>query len=203
MRDISDIWQQAAQELGGTYSARGHTVNVEGEITVCSGNWTVKTHRFCMASGEGYIRLTTAHAFYTTTYNLKFQIKRSGILSSIGKLMGMQDIAVGDPAFDADFTIKGNSNHEEHIRELLADAEIKQQLEKLHSGVLAIRDDERLFTPRFKEDVDELYFQAPGHITDVNELVAISKLMLATLNRLVAIGAAKDEAVADPLSHGA
>jgi hypothetical protein len=174
---------------------------VEDEIVVKSGNWTVKTHRFSMASGNGYIKLTTAHAFFTATGKFNFLIKRAGILSSIGKLMGMQDVSIGDSAFDADFTIKGSD--EQQVKALFADAEIRKHMELQQHGLLAIRDDEGLFTPKFKADVDELYFQAPGHISNLEELVGISHLMVATLNRLAAIGAAKDEAVMDPLAHEA
>jgi sensor c-di-GMP phosphodiesterase-like protein len=38
----------------------------------------------------------------------RFAIYRKGFFSDLGKLMGMQDIEVGDPEFDEAFIIKGN-----------------------------------------------------------------------------------------------
>jgi hypothetical protein len=196
LQDISEVYRLAAQELGGTYrSSPGG--NAHDEIVVTSGNWTVVTHRLRIGGAESDFRATTSHAFFVTRNNIRFMIKRSTIFHGLGTLLGMQDIEVGDAGFDADFTVKSSSK--EQVIALLADEQIKQYLEMQHGSLLTIRDDDGLFTAKFRPDVDYLYFQHNQYLTDLESLVAVPRLMLATLNRLVAIGEAEDAAVGNPL----
>ena len=198
LQNLSDIYRLAAQELGGTYrSSPGG--NAHDEIVVTSGNWTVVTHRLRVGGSETDVRATTSRAFFVTRNNFRFMIKRSTIFHGLGTLLGMQDIEVGDAGFDADFTVKSSSK--EQVIALLADEQIKQYLEKQRGSLLTIRDDDGLFTAKFRPDVDYLYYQHNQYVEDLETLVSIPRLMLATLNRLVAIGEAEDVRVDNPLAE--
>ena len=54
---------------------------------------------------------------YVNPEGFRFTIYRKGIFSELGKLLGMQDIEVGDPEFDEAFIIKGNDEFK--VRESL------------------------------------------------------------------------------------
>ena len=54
---------------------------------------------------------------YVNPEGFRFTIYRKGLFSDLGKLLGMQDIEVGDPEFDEAFIIKGND--ESKVRDAL------------------------------------------------------------------------------------
>ena len=54
---------------------------------------------------------------YVNPEGFRFTIYRKGFFSDLGKLLGMQDIEVGDPEFDEAFIIKGND--EDRVRDAL------------------------------------------------------------------------------------
>jgi len=72
----------------------------------------------------------------------------------------MQDIEIGDPYFDDNFVIKGNS--EERVKLLLRDTKLKQLIDVQSDICFEIKDDEGWFGSRFPEGVDELYFSCPS-----------------------------------------
>ena len=100
----------------------------------------------------------------------------------------MQDIEIGDVYFDEDFIIKGNSEHQ--IARLLEGDEIKALIEQHPRIHFEIRDDEGLFTNRYPEGVDELYFQCVGVLKDEIKIKYLFDLFTFTLERLVAIDSA-------------
>jgi hypothetical protein len=194
--DVSEAWRQAASEVGGKYTHRGRGAGVEDQIVLQYDQWHIVMSKICLSTGESYIRTTVVGATYITTDNLRFTIKRSGVFTRIGKLLGMQDITIGDAAFDDDFTIKGNDVTK--VKELLSDEYLRALLSAQPRVLLTVRDDEGLFTRNFRNDVDELYFQVSEHIGDANRLVGLLHLFTAILKRLVAIGAAKADNTDNP-----
>ena len=108
--------------------------------------------------------------------------------SDLGKLLGMQDIEVGDPDFDEAFIIKGND--ESKVCGLFADPKIRQMIQAQPKVRLEVKDSEGWFGPKFPEDVDELFFQVVGVIKDVERLKARFDLLAAVLDQLCQIGSA-------------
>src|SRR6476620_2393705 len=100
----------------------------------------------------------------------------------------MQDIEVGDPAFDESFIIKGND--EDRVRVLFFDPKIRQMIQDQPKIRLEVKDSEGWFGPKFPEDVDELHFQVVGVIKDVQRLKALFDLFAAVLNQLCKLGSA-------------
>ena len=68
---------------------------------------------------NSYVAYTRMRAPYVNPEGFRFTIYRKGVFSDLGKLLGMQDIEVGDPDFDEAFIIKGND--ESKVRDLFAD----------------------------------------------------------------------------------
>ena len=125
---------------------------------------------------------------YVNPEGFRFTIYRKGLFSDLGKLLGMQDIEVGDPEFDEAFIIKGND--ESRVRELFADPEVRPLIQDQPKIRLEVKDSEGWFGPVFPEDVDELHFQVVGVIKDVERLKALFDLFAAVLDRLCRIGSA-------------
>jgi len=70
----------------------------------------------------------------------RFTVHRKGIFSDIGKWFGMQDIEIGDEAFDRDFILK--SNVEWKLRELLGGSRIRELISRQPQIYFAVKDDE-------------------------------------------------------------
>ena len=125
---------------------------------------------------------------YVNPEGFRFTVYRKGLFSELGKLLGMQDIEVGDPEFDEAFIVKGND--ESKVRELFADPEVRSLVQAQPQIHLEVKDSEGWFGPSFPEDVDELHFQVVGVIKDVDRLKALFDLFAAVLDRLCRIGSA-------------
>ena len=122
---------------------------------------------------------------------LYFSLSNEGFLSSIGKLLGMQDIVVGDRYFDDRFLIEGNIP--EKIKLLLADDRIRELCQKQPKVHLRIKDDEGVFGADFPDGVDELYFECAGVIKETEILKDLFELFCLILERLVQIDSAYED----------
>lgn len=127
---LATAWQQVATARGlaldlaaGRMSGRVEGMHVEAATLVQKGaRVTQLVVRFDRPLGVG-LRLT-----------------RQGALSGVGKLLGMQDIEVGDPVFDQRFVVKGAPV--EAVRAMLT-PEVRARLVELQAqaGELSVADD--------------------------------------------------------------
>ena len=185
-----EIWSQIAGDIGGEFIEGGFwgkdvLVYRHGEWQILLDTYTVTTSTGKTTSSTTYTRM---RAPFVNKDGLYFKIYRQGVFSSIGKFFGMQDIEIGDPFFDDQFVIKGNST--DKIGLLLSDEKLKtliQQQPRIH---LEIRDDEGWFGAAFPEGADELYFQCVGVIKETELLKSLFELFSMTLMRLVQIDSA-------------
>jgi hypothetical protein len=128
---------------------------------------------------------------YVNPDGFRFTVYRKGVFGGLGKLLGIQDIEVGDPDFDEVFIVRGND--EARVRTLLADPTLRALIAAQPKIRLTVKDSEGWFGPRFPGDVDELHFQAVGVIKDVERLKALFGLFTAVLDRLCRIGSCRGE----------
>jgi hypothetical protein len=180
-----EVWRQLSQEIGAEF--------VEGRFFKGSrvqahvGPWTV-TLDMGTSDEDGESPATRLRAPYINPEGFRFTLYRKGFFSDLGKLLGMQDIEVGDPEFDEAFIIKGND--ESKVRDLFANPKIRQMIQAQPKIRLRVKDSEGWFGPKFPENVDELYFQVVGVIKDVERLKALFDLFATMLDHLCRIGSA-------------
>jgi hypothetical protein len=181
-----EVWRQLSEEVGAEY--------VEGRFWKSSkvqahvGPWTVILDIHTVSSGHSHVSYTRMRAAYVNPEGFRFTIYRKGLFSELGKLLGMQDIEVGDPEFDEAFIIKGND--EDRVRALFSHPKIRQMIQDQPEIHLEVKDSEGWFGPRLPEDVDELHIQIVGVIKDVERLKARFDLFAAVLDQLCRIGSA-------------
>ena len=182
-----EIWSQIARDIGGDFIDGGYW----GKVLVYKhGEWQILLDTYTDGYGQNVTTYTRMRAPFVNKDGLYFKIYREEFFSSIGKFFGMQDIEIGDPFFDDQFVIKGNSP--EKIRLVLADARIKELI-KQQPGIrflFGIKDDHGSFGAGFPEGTDELYFRTVGIMKDTALLKALFELFSATLMRLVQIDSA-------------
>ena len=188
-----EIWTQIATEIGGEFIEGGFWDN--NVVVYKHGEWQIVLDTYTVTVSTGATTTATTYtrmrAPFINKDGLYFNISREGFFSSIGKFFGMQDIEIGDPFFDDQFVIKGNSP--EKIKLLLADDRIRELCQRLPRIHLWIKDDEGMFGTDFPEGVDELYFECVGVIKETELLKYLFGLFCLILERLVQIDSAYED----------
>lgn len=184
-----EVWRQLSQEIGAQFVEGGFWKGNKVQAHV--GIWTITLDVYTESTGETHVTYTRMRVPYVNPEGFRFSIYRKGFFSELGKLLGMQDIEIGDPEFDEAFIIKGND--ESNVVRLFSDTRIRQMIQAQPKIRLDVKDSEGWFGPSFPEDVDELRFQVVGVIKDVDRLKSVFDLFAAVLDQLCRIGSASKQ----------
>jgi hypothetical protein len=122
----------------------------------------------------------------------RFTVSRKNIFSGIATFLGMQDVEIGDRAFDDEFVIKATD--EGRARTLFSSPRLRELIDSQRTVHFSVKDDEGCFGANFPAGVDELYFAVPGVIHDVERLKLLYELFAETLDRLCVVGSAYQRA---------
>jgi hypothetical protein len=184
-----DIWRQLTTEIDAQYVPGGFWKGDKVQAT--HGEWTLTLDTYAVSTGKTTVVFTRMRAPYVNPDGFRFTVYRKGIFTDIAKRFGMQDVEVGDEAFDRDFVVKGTD--EGKLRDLFANPRIRELLAAKPELQLTVKDDEGWFGPSFPDGVDELYFAVPGVIKDVERLKRLYALFGETLDQLCRMGSAYRE----------
>lgn len=102
-------WRTAAQQLQLTYQPAG--LGAKGSICGTLNGHGVTVDTFTKGSGNSSRTYTRYQLLYRNAVPVDLKITRQGMLQGLGKVFGMQDIEVGNPAFDDHLLVKGASPH--------------------------------------------------------------------------------------------
>ncbi len=184
-----EIWRQLCDQIGGDFVEGGFFTSSRAQSQ--HDQWTITLDTYTESNGKTSHTYTRMRVPYVNKDGFRFTVYRRGFFSELGKLLGMQDVEIGDPEFDDAFIIKGND--EQKLRMLFASPRIRQLTERQATIYLTVRDDEGWFRSRFPEGVDELYFRVYGVIRDLERLKALYDLFAEVLDRLCKIGSAYED----------
>ena len=181
-----EAWRQLATEIGGDFITGGFWRGNKVQVRV--KEWVITLDTFTVSTGKNQTTYTRLRAPYVNPDNFRFTIYRKSVFTPLGKLLGMQDIEVGQAEFDEAFVVKGSDPQK--LKRLFGHETIRQLIEVQPRIYLSVKDDEGWFSSDFPEGVDELYFQTVGVIKDVERLKKLFTLFALTLNHLCHIGSA-------------
>ncbi len=184
-----EIWSELCSEMGFEFVNGGFWKT--DRIIAKLKNWEIVLDTFTVSNKNNTTHYTRIRAPFVNPSGLRFKIYRKGLFSSIGKLLGMQDIKTGIPGFDDDFIIKGNDS--EMIKVLFSGEMMVKLLNRHRQISIEIKNNEGFFGSKYGKGVDLLYFQQVGIIKDKEILKSLLDLFAETLNQMVAIGTATDE----------
>jgi hypothetical protein len=179
-----EAWRKLSQEIGAQFVDGGFWKG--NKVQVHADPWTITLDTYTVQTQHTHITYTRMRAPYVNPEGFRFTIYRKGLFSELGKLLGMQDIEVGNPEFDEAFIIKGNDTGK--VVSVFSDKKIQQLIQDQPTIHLSVKDSEGWFGPQFPQDVDELHFQVVGVIKHVPRLKALFDLFAAVLDRLCRIG---------------
>lgn len=182
----NEIWSQIAAEVGGEFKKDGRFKS--GGIRCKHQQWELLLDTYVVSTGQTSITYTRMRAPFINKDGLYVKLYRKSLLTGIRSFFGMHDIEIGDPYFDDEFIIKGNSA--DQIRLLLADPQLKTLINAQPRISLEIKDDEGFFGTTFPDGVDQLVFLAVGVMKDVEAVKGLFELFAVFLERLVQIDSA-------------
>ncbi len=191
--EIQVIWRRLAEKIGGRYS-RG-TDEQEHLIVIPHRKWTISLDAYmdsAVSQADGQAIYTRIRVPYVTRDRFRMRVHHEGFWSRIGKLLGMQDILVGDRDFDEAFIVK--SNQEEQVTRFFAEERIREIFLENKSIYLEVGDAEGRFRPPHEGAVYELYHRERRLIADTDYLEELHELFVLSLDRLHAIKSAEVQA---------
>ncbi|NMC72441.1 MAG: DUF3137 domain-containing protein [Myxococcales bacterium] len=173
-----EVWRKLSEELGGVFK------DEEGwrhdEVEIREGDWTVRLSFTAHAGRRSEAIYTCFRAPYVNPEKFRFELYREELAHSIGKLLGMQDVQIGDPTVDKMFMIKATD--EEKLKKLLADEELRKLLATERDLHVVVRDAGQGFAAGFPEGVDELVVEVPGKVDDGERLKRLYRLFALLLH---------------------
>jgi hypothetical protein len=179
------VWQQLAREINARHEPRDWFK--PGRVVAGVGPWEITLDVLQQENHD----LTRLRAPFANPAGFRFRIYRATVFSDLGKMLGMQDIVIGDAAFDQAFIIQGNDDR--YVRALLMDPQLRAMIAAQPKIMLEVKDDDGWFGTSFPAGTDELKFQCLGTIKDLDRLRSLFDLFAATLTRLCEIGTATGE----------
>ncbi len=185
-----ELWQLLSEQTGSEFVVGG-LLKADKVVHRYRG-WAITLDTYTVSTGKSSTTYTRIRAPYVSVGDFRFSIHRSGLFSELGLFLGFQDIETGSEEFDKHFVVK--SNCEETVRALLSDARLRDLIDAQPRFDLKIKDDEGWFGTSFPEDVDMLYFLAPGIIKDVEQLKQLFEIFSQVLDRLCTLGVATEYA---------
>jgi len=107
---VSAVWRVAAERLGGRFDeSHGDFLSTGGvSIQARVEGVSVLVDHYTTSSGNTQVTYTRIRTQAPGSGSLFLRVSREGILASVSKVLGGQDIHVGVPAFDERFIIKGS-----------------------------------------------------------------------------------------------
>jgi hypothetical protein len=177
-RDV--VWRQLCDEMQGRW-IKGSLMR-EPRVQVDSGDWTLTLDVHLVSNGDSSVPYTRMRAPFVNRDGFRFSLYRAGLFTHLGKLLGTQDLEIGDPVFDAKYVIR--SNQPEKVRVLLANPRIRELLDSQPRLFFTVRDDEGWFGARYPDGVDQLLFDVPVVIREPNVLRPLFDLFTETLQEL-------------------
>ncbi|MFO0756473.1 MAG: hypothetical protein U0359_08280 [Byssovorax sp.] len=122
------VWQRVAEEIGGRFepSSGGFWKPDPMKIVAQLDDITVVVDHYTVSHGRSSTTYTRIYAEASGPNALTLKVYEEGVLSSLGKAFGTQDIDTGDRAFDDVFIVK--SNDEGLARLWLDDRKLRETL---------------------------------------------------------------------------
>jgi hypothetical protein len=188
-----EAFQAAASELDATFVAgklsTGDRVHLE------HGPWKVILDTYILNRAQNPITYTRVRALYVARAGFTLRVSQRNVFTRIAELFGSRGLRVGDQELERKYTIK--SSNDRRGQSLMMDGRIRGLINIQPSLRLEIRRLPRRLRRIRGDGVRAVAVQTIGVIKEPDRLVSYLLLVAATLDRLIKIGGASNEPVAE------
>ncbi|WP_051365764.1 hypothetical protein, partial [Flavobacterium saliperosum] len=179
-----NIWEEFANVTGGKFVEREENW-LSDKTEIDYNGWKIIFDNYTLCSGKFQQEMTRVIAPMNSIDNFRFEIYRNGLIRSIEKIFGAQDIEIGRPEFDKAFIIK--ANNEFKIKSLLQNQKIRSLIETQKEVNLEISNQKGVWESELPKKQLELQFYADGEIKDMEHLKSLLNLFKELLDNLYQI----------------
>lgn len=187
-----EVWREIADQLDGQFIKDSSFWTNETKVRVEVQDWVITLDSYTKSNGDkSSTSYTRFRAPFCNADDFRFQIYRTHLFSPVGRMLGIQDINIGDKFFDDEFVIKGNNVA--MVQAFFANPGLRQLIHQQPSIHLRIEEDTGWFGSSLPDGVDELIFTRTGIMKNIAELRGVFELFAASLHQLCHIGAAYED----------
>ena len=182
-------WDNFNKEVNGRFEQNNHSLF--GRITYSHGLWAVTIDTFpktgfsffpSIGITSDYDNYTRIRAPYSNKEGIIAEVYEKSFTSTIGKLLGMQDIVIGAPYFDDMYIVK--SNNQDLMKKMLARDQVRDLIFSFNGIHLKINSTERILGEFHPEGINEVYIETNEAITDLSKLKLFSELFGLVLTEI-------------------
>lgn len=158
------VWRAVADTRGGVFHEAGSSwlVAKPAVIEAVIGQAVVHLDTYVVSSGKSSTTYTRARAVFSLGSGPSFKVYKEGVLSSIGKAIGTQDLELGgDKGFDDAFMVKGDDV-----------AAVREAWTSKAKGLMF----GQLHDTRAVSDGDDVVLTCHGAVSDPSKLTALLDL---------------------------
>ena len=174
-----NIWKSFSEQTGGTFF-EGQYGMLDGTI-ISYKNWKIVFDYYDLYSGKFNERFTRIFVPIVSLDDFRFEIYNNGIIRSIEKIFGAQDIEIGIKEFDKRFILKANNGFK--LKKLLLNPRIRQLLEIQKEVNFEISNYKGIWEKETQE-LDVSFF-VKGEIKSIETLSSLLDLFKLVLDNLV------------------
>lgn len=182
-------WKMFADHIGGDFFDKTW---FEGcLVRGYHRNWVIYMDERTESTGKTTHFYTRIRAPYFRRDDFTFDIYRHNFFTRIGTRLGLQDIPVGDPAFDEAFVIQGNDSNK--LADFFANPDIKTLIGYQPSIRLKIVHRDRWLKKYYQPGVSMLQFEVMERIVIPERMMDLYRMIELALDHLCEIGTAEEE----------
>ena len=185
------LWRAVAKELGAEMdytddrhaSGRSEIINMRVPHKHWCIDFQCEGKRSSDGKAEGRSRVRCP---IVNPRHFRFHLYEEKLQDRFRKIVGLQDILIGDTDLDRRFIIQANS--EAHIQELMSAESVRKAFDNPHIEHLRIIDDELNNPEPLPAHMDYLYGATQDRMSNRAEIIAHFELFSATLEELLKLG---------------
>ncbi|HEY9758156.1 MAG TPA: hypothetical protein V6C97_23525 [Oculatellaceae cyanobacterium] len=186
------VWMDLAEEMQGEFT--DGTYLTEAKLPLQTKPWKVHMKMHSHPIGKSIAETTVIALPYKPMHEFKVALHNSSAMEEVGKIFGVQDVVVGEAAFDKAFIVQGSNPA--LLREVFADAALCELfLNQKAVNLTTIDHQHKNYGINPPSGVNVLAFAEKGAINSFDRLNGIFELLTATIERLVHLDIAARQAV--------
>jgi hypothetical protein len=167
------LWEQLAPQIQPDFIEDRDWIH--DRLIVGEAEWKVALDCHEHAGYRSTSTYTRFHAPYVSDNPFSFLIRHEALSDRIGKLLGEQDVEVGDSAVDHSFLLQSNSG--DRLRKILSREPLRVLLRAEPEVVIVLHDDHGYWQDHYPTHTRDVAIEVHGHEKDAARLERLYRIL--------------------------
>jgi hypothetical protein len=179
------VWMDLTDEMNGEFEDGTYAVKAKLPLAGTPFKLSMQMHTHPM--GQAISETTVIAVPFNFESQFQFAIHNSSAVEEVAKILGLQDIVVGDADFDKTYIIQGSEPR--LVQKLFSDSNFKEKIQEQKAVNLSIVDGHhKQFGITPPAGVGVLTFVEKGAVNSFERLTSLVELMKVAIDRLQTLG---------------